>query len=417
MDDLSTDVCVVGAGPAGLTLAVLLLRSGARVAVVEKSASLDRAYRGEILQPGGMRILDQLGVLAGARERGGYELTRFQLLEYGRPVLDMDYRRLPGPHNHLLSIPQRHVLAELLAECRRHDGFTLLSGHRLTGLLRDGGDTGPVTGAVVSGPDGERVVRSRCLVGADGRYSKTRRLAGIENRRMDVFDLDVLWFRLPNDGPVDGRARILRADGPPVLAYDSYPGSVQLGWTLPHGRYREVAELGIDHIKEQASRVVPEYAELIGQRLTRLTDLTLLDVFGARADRWAADGLLLIGDAAHTHSPLGAQGINLAVQDAAVAHPILVAALAAGDTGAAALGEFQRRRGPDIDAVMRFQVMQSKGMFGTGGLAGFLRPKVAKVLMRTPVGATVTRHVTMGNPRIRVHHELRLPSPVPTPIR
>ncbi|KOG85634.1 hypothetical protein ADK38_35580, partial [Streptomyces varsoviensis] len=57
------DVCVVGAGPAGLTLALLMVRSGARVTVLERSPSLDRAYRGEILQPGGQRLLDSLGVL------------------------------------------------------------------------------------------------------------------------------------------------------------------------------------------------------------------------------------------------------------------------------------------------------------------------------------------------------------------
>ncbi|WP_344934342.1 hypothetical protein [Actinoplanes nipponensis] len=51
---------------------------------------------------------------------------------------------------------------------------------------------------------------------------------------------------------------------------------------------------------------------------------------------------------------------------------------------------------------MRFQTLQSKGMFSGGGLAGFLRPRVARVLMHTPVGTRITRHVTLGNPRIRV---------------
>jgi 6-methylpretetramide 4-monooxygenase len=402
MTEPRADVCVVGGGPAGLTLALLMLRSGATVTVVERARSLHREYRGEILQPGGMRILDQLGVLAGARSRGGYELSRFQLVDRGRALLDVDYRRLPGPHNHLLSLPQEHLMAELLDRCHRYDGFTYLPGARLATLVREGGR---VVGAEVDGADGRREVRARCVVGADGRYSKTRQLAQIDNRRFDVFDLDVLWFKVPNpDGPT-GRVRVLRAEGSAVLAYDSYPGCVQIGWTLPHGGYRKRGGPDIAQIKASAQRHLPEFADAIEARITGLTDLTLLDVFAARAHRWSDDGLLLIGDAAHTHSPLGAQGINLAIQDAAAAHPVLLDALRTGEPDARSLAAFERGRGEDIDAVMKFQIIQSRGMFG-GGLAGFLRPKLAGVLMHTPLGTKVLRHIAVGNPGIRVRTDL-----------
>src|SRR5205814_9377321 len=70
-----------------------------------------------------------------------------------------------------------------------------------------------------------------------------------------------------------------------------------------------------DLVTGQIGRAVPEYADQIHEHVRALSDLTLLDVFAGCARRWAADGLLLIGDSAHTHSPIGAQGINLAVQD------------------------------------------------------------------------------------------------------
>ena len=72
---------------------------------------------------------------------------------------------------------------------------------------------------------------------------------------------------------------------------------------------------------------MPEYAGRVSENVRGLADLSLLDVFAGTAREWARDGLLLIGDAAHTHSPLGAQGINLALQDAVLAHPMLVTAL------------------------------------------------------------------------------------------
>lgn len=401
--DIRTDVCVVGGGPAGCTLALLLLRSGVRVTLVEKARTFDREYRGEILQPGGLLLLDALGVLGGAKARGARAHSRFRLTDRRRVLMEFDYGRMPGPHNHLLSLPQRHLLEELHAACEKYDDFTFLPGHRIAELRHE---DGAMRGLTTSGHDGSRTVDALCVVGADGRYSKTRSLAGIANRRHDVFDMDVLWFKLPAPGGPTGVVRIHRGEGGPVIAYDSHPDTVQAGWTLPHGSYRQTAELGIDHVREQAARSLPEYADRIRETLTALTDLTLLDVFAARAERWVDDGLVLIGDAAHTHSPLGAQGLNLAVQDAVALHPFLVEAVRRGSAARDVLGAYETARSPDIDAVMRLQLMQSKGMFASGRVAAAVRPQIARIVSRTPVGTRITRRIAFGNRAIRIREDL-----------
>ncbi|MEU4209215.1 FAD-dependent monooxygenase [Streptomyces sp. NPDC026206] len=402
----STDVCVVGGGPAGLTLALLLLRSGVRVTLIERSASLERAYRGEILQPGGLALLDQLGVLAPAAARGGYALDRFQLVERDRVLLDIDYASLPTPHRSMLSIPQRHVLEELLGRCRTFDGFRALSGYRVTSLVEEGG---AVRGAVADGRGRRRTVRARCVVGADGRFSKTRRLAGIGSDRHDVFDFDVLWFKLPWAGAPGREVRVFRAAGSPVLVYPSFPGSVQLGWTLPHKGYAALAERGIDHVKAEICRAVPGYAGLIRERIGALTDFTLLDVFAGRAREWVRDGLVLIGDSAHTHSPLGAQGINLAIQDAALLHPVLVDALHAGDVRAGRLNAYAVPRSRDVEQVMKMQTMQAKAMLSQGRVARAVRPRLAALVQHTPLGSRITRRIAHGSPRARVRSDLFTP--------
>ncbi|WP_336053804.1 FAD-dependent monooxygenase [Streptomyces sp. CA2R101] len=400
--DLHADFCVVGAGPAGLTLALLLLRSGASVAVLERSRSLDREYRGEILQPGGAALLDALGVLEGARMRGSHEHTGFRFVDRGRVLLNADYGRLPGPYNHLLSLPQRHVLEELLKSCGEFDSFTYLPGCKAGDLLRD--FAGRVHGVVAD--RGTRVVRAHCVVGADGRYSKIRSLAGIDTAREEAFEHDVLWFKLPavDDGPA--QVRISRAGGNPVLVYRSFPDSVQVGWTLPHGGYRDVADRGIEHVRDRIAQAVPEYAELVASRLSALSDLTLLDVFTQEARTWAADGLVLIGDAAHTHSPIGAQGINLAVQDAVTLHPVLMASLREGDAGAPVLDRFVRARRPAVRKVMRVQTLQSKAMLSQNPVAARIRPRMASLVSRTPLYGRILRHVAYGDPDIHVADDL-----------
>ncbi|MFJ2865821.1 FAD-dependent monooxygenase [Kitasatospora sp. NPDC087314] len=403
MEHIETDVLVVGGGPAGLTLALLMLRSGRSVTVVEKTRSFDREFRGEILQPGGMTLLDQLGVLDGARARGGYPLKRFQLVEHERVLMDIDYDQLPQPFDFLLSIPQRHVLIELLAHCREFDTFTYIEGQSVGDLRHDGGR---VTGAV-AGRGAERIeVTAKVTVGADGRYSKVRKLAGIEYTRLEAFEHDVLWFKIPAQNRPLHDVRVLRAAGNPVLVYDSYPESVQIGWTLPHKGYKELAARGFDHVLAEIVKAVPPYADAVRASLTSLNDLSLLDVFAGSADDWVADGLALIGDAAHTHGPIGAQGINLALQDAAVLHPVLLEALAAGDVSAERLSAYPRVRRPDIAAVFKLQARQSKGMLAQGGLGDRIRPLITRLLAHTPVYGAILRQIAFGRTPIRVRTDL-----------
>ncbi|HET9118262.1 MAG TPA: FAD-dependent monooxygenase [Pseudonocardiaceae bacterium] len=400
MTHIRTDFCVVGGGPAGLTLALLLARSGVQVTVAERSRSFDREYRGEILQPGGQVLLSELGVLERARAHGAHEHDRFLLEERGRILINGDYRRLPGPFNCLLSIPQRHLLIELLAQCRAQEGFRYLPGVKVTGLVEE---QGRVQGVVCA--DGT-VVLAHCVIGADGRHSKVRQLARIPVDRADDFRQDVLWFKLSAEGELPRAVRVFRASGNPVLAYTSASGRVQFGWTLPHKGYQALAQRGLEYIKAQLQAAAPGYADQIGQEVASFRDLSLLDVFSASARQWVRDGLMLIGDSAHTHGPIGAQGINLAIQDAVAAHPILLDSLRRADARAEVLRRFVAERRRDINRMTKIQVMQGKVMLSAGPVASVIRPKVAMMVSRTPLYQAVLRQIAFGNTAIRIRSEL-----------
>ncbi|WP_247196995.1 FAD-dependent monooxygenase [Streptomyces sp. GESEQ-35] len=409
VNELRTDVCVVGAGPAGLALTLMLLRSGVSVALLERSTGLRRDFHGEILQPGGQRILGELGVLDGARARGACTLKGFQVLQDERLLLDIDYRRLTPPYDCLLALPQRHLLHELLAACRALPGFTLLEGYRLSALLRDGDR---VTGAVAQHGNGHTaMVRAHVVAGADGRYSRTRMLAGIDAGRTEAFDQDVVWFALPAPGGATGHVRVHRTERGALLVHDTHPDRLRIGWTLPHGTWNRVAAQGIDAIRRELTDALPQFTELFREHPPALADLKLLDVFAAQAEEWVRDGLMLVGDSAHTHGPIGAQGINLALQDAAAAHPVLLDAVRAGDASRTRLLPYELRRRPAAAAVHRMQRLQAKALLGRGGpVTTRLRARAASVVTRTPLGERITRRIAYGADPVSVRSDLFVPS-------
>ncbi|WP_322747976.1 MULTISPECIES: FAD-dependent monooxygenase [unclassified Frankia] len=401
---METDFCVIGAGPAGLSMALLLVRSGARVVLVERTTSFDREYRGEILQPGGALLLHQMGILDGARKRGHYECSRFRIVSAGRTLFEADFSRLDPPYNHVLSIPQPNLLEEMLDACKRYDRFVYLDGRSPTGLLLDGER---VIGVRLPDGEGEQTIEARCVVAADGRHSKTRRLADIAFTKIDAFDYDVVWFKLPVQERHGPEVTVFQGDGNPIIVYDAYPDSLQLGWTLPRRSYRSLAQHGIDHIKEQMCRSVPRYADLIARSVRAPGDLTVLDVFAGFADTWARDGLVLIGDAAHTVGPIGGQGVNLAIQDAALLHPILMSSWASGQFDHRALGQFEQQRRPAVAAVMEMQAQQAKLLFsGADGIAGRIRPVAMKAISHTPIYRKRLSRVTFGTQRVLARTDL-----------
>jgi 2-polyprenyl-6-methoxyphenol hydroxylase-like FAD-dependent oxidoreductase len=212
-----------------------------------------------------------------------------------------------------------------------------------------------VTGVRYQDANGEHALRAAVVIGADGRFSRVRRLAGLREQPLGASS-DLLWFRLPR-----------RPSDPPEADVDLYfgrhnyvgllggPHDWQVGYTLPKGGYAAARQAGIGPIRDFVSAYVPWLADRM-HLLTNFGQTTLLSVDISRVSRWHRPGLMLIGDAAHVISPVGGNGILMAVQDAVAAANRLIPALRNGRVEESVLTAIQADREPAIRAVQGHQV-------------------------------------------------------------
>jgi len=230
-------------------------------------------------------------------------------------------------------------------------------GARFRGLLRDADDR--VTGVEYTRDGATHRIHADAVVAADGRSSKVRQVARVTPTELGAH-LDILWFSVPRHD-----------DDPPLSGLDLFAGpgtnvvllgqgdSWQIGYDIPAGSLPQVRAAGVAPIVDAVRRSAPWLASRLAA-LTEVNKLTLLPVRITALDRWTEPGLLLIGDAAHVISPVGGNGINYALADAAETANRLVGPLTATPVEPArvddALARVEAVRRPPVDREQAFQV-------------------------------------------------------------
>ncbi|WP_351236254.1 FAD-dependent oxidoreductase [Streptomyces sp. NPDC002133] len=347
-----TTCCVVGGGPAGMVLGLLLARAGVAVTVLEKHCDFLRDFRGDTVHPSTLALLDELGLAERFARLPQRRVTTIQLpLGRDRSLVTVgDIGSLPGKYNYIAMVPQWDLLNLLADEARREPSFSVRMNTEATGFLME---RGRVTGVRYRTSDGRTgTLRAGLTVACDGRGSLARSLPELGLRSFTC-PMDAWWFRLPRrDGDPHG---LVGGVGDRLLSAMIDRGDYwQCAALIPKGTDAARRVAGVERFMADFTAAVPWLADRV-HALRSWDDVKLLDVRLDRLRRWHRPGLLCIGDAAHAMSPVFGIGINLAVEDAVAAARYLVGPLRRGAIGPRDTRAVQRRRLPTTAVTQALQ--------------------------------------------------------------
>lgn len=353
---LNVTCCIAGGGPAGMMLGFLLARAGVEVAVLEKHADFLRDFRGDTVHPSTLEVIHELGLLDDFLTRPHQKMPRLagKFGDYDLEIADFSHLKVRAPY--IAFMPQWDFLDFLAGHGKAYPNFHLLMQAEITSLIEE---QGAVRGAIAKAPQGELRIGSELLVGADGRHSKVRDLAGLRVKDYGA-PIDVLWFRLSK-----------HADDPPQTLGRFLPGKIlvtinrgdywQCGYVIPKGESETIHRQGLEHFR---NRIV-EASPALKDRVAELKDWEQVKLLTVKVDflkRWHRPGLLCIGDAAHAMSPVGGVGINLAIQDAVAAANILAEPLRKRRVTENDLAAVQKRRTWPTRMTQRLQLFMHKNL-------------------------------------------------------
>jgi len=337
----SCDICVVGTGPAGLAAALALARTGLSVTAIGPGPD-GRDTRTAALFAGSVTLLENLGLGLACREAG-------QPIYAIRVIDDMGgLLRAPevmftaaevGLERFGFNVPNAALVAALRARAAEIDALELIEGSVTQVSASE-------DGAEVQLGDG-RTLRARLIVGADGRRSLCRQAAGISVRTW-AYEQSALACTFTHRRSHHGISTEFHRPAGPLTAVPSPGLSSSLVWV---DRPETAAQLAA--LDEGAFRVTLEerLQGLLGE-IGEIGPRAVFPLSGLTADVAGRNRVALVGEAVHVIPPIGAQGLNLGLRDAACIADCVTDALASGgDIGApGVLDAYGRMRHTDISA-------------------------------------------------------------------
>lgn len=354
---MSPQVLIVGAGPVGLSLALMLLRQGVSVRVIDKNEGPSVFSKAQVIHARTLEVLDELGVVAPFVAQGrrvhqvcftqsdGTRITEFDVMMPG------DDTRYP----YLLNISQAET-EKLLRDVLSQKGITVEWQTRLDHFTQDGDG---VDASLVHSDGRGELARVPFLVGCDGAHSTVRKGLGLS------FEGSTYDWKITQ---ADVHVEFPEPFSPSAMLGFMGPFGVAGFFPLPgEGRYRMMV---LDETENPTLEFFQQAAETRALKGTKVSDPRWMVSFRVNCrmvDQYRVGRVFVAGDAAHIHSPAGGQGMNTGIQDAWNLSWKLALAVR-GQATQALLDSYHNERHPVAAAVLRGSDTATKGLYVARGL-------------------------------------------------
>ncbi|MEG4168912.1 MULTISPECIES: FAD-dependent monooxygenase [unclassified Microcoleus] len=349
-----TQVVIVGSGPTGVALALLLVKRGIRTTLIEAAKDSYRVFRGEALMPSGLDAIAQMGLSTMLKGVPHRQIDAWEFIVGDRQLFRVD--EPIGSNRPCTLVSQPPLLETLISEAQLHPEFEFIQGVPVKDLLYS---NDRIAGVKLG--DG-REIPAALVIGTDGRNSVVRQRAELELVKQHN-SIDVLWFKLaahPRFVADNVFYSILNGGSGFSVFHGAESGKLHLAWVLSADDKTDRKHT--DWAETFASLSPAWMAEHFRNCADTIESPMRLSVVVGRCPRWHRPGIILLGDAAHPMSPVRAQGINMGFRDVIVAANHLVPLLKAGanyEDIDLALSRIQAEREPEIIRAQQLQAQEA----------------------------------------------------------